>query len=107
MFIGYAIIQLPDFVLILYQRLKNIMRFQNVQNTNTTEIDVAPVKSLISSAPHQAQTEEQEDSVNNRVSRLEEDNVNIYRKLDEILVTMDKMHVTIAKLNEVWISQIK
>ena len=96
MFIGYAIIQLPDFLLILYERLKSIKWCQNVQNTNTTEIGVAPITILMARAPNQTQNEEDANSVKNRFSKLEENNIDMCRNLAEMRVAMEEMRVTIT-----------
>ena len=94
MFLGYAIIQLPDLLLVLYERLKKIMGCRNLQNTGTAAIDAAPIQILVSTAPRQSQTEAEANSVMNRVSRVEEDNIKLFRKLDEILVAIDKSIIT-------------
>jgi len=90
LFLGYAIIQLPDLLLVLYERLKKIMGCRNLPNTGTVAIDAAPIQILVSTVPRQSQTKAEANSVMNRGSRVEEDNVKLFRKLDEILVAMDK-----------------
>ena len=65
-----------------------------MQNAPPTKIGVAPITVLMSTTPNQDHPEEESVSVKNRVSRIEQDIIKIFRKLDEMLVTMDEILVT-------------
>ena len=90
-FKGYSIIQLPDFLLILYKKLSNINWFEHAHNSTTTKVNVnvAPLNAVKSCTPNLDQLESETNSTNSRLCRLEEDNINIFRKLDEMLVTIN------------------
>ena len=77
-------------MLILHNILNNIKVWQKAKNPKTTmiKVQVVPAKEQISSTPTQFLHKDENDSLENRMCRLEQENINVFRKLDEMLATI-------------------